>query len=251
VDDPSIENSGNNLKVIEVDYRKNSDDKNTTVYFYRSKDDALAAAQAAKQQVENDAKADAEQKAAGAEWSKKLTSLPYIVANHDVGFKLIYSVCKPAGKNAKGENICNDDGSHDWSNDHRVQYHWFSDIQGCEDAQYSINVKHPAGVSINADDAFTSNCVPATEVSGHTLKGYQMVIAISAPGAPSNDVSYWNLRESGSQTATAFRTFDARHDTIDATYSRFMKDLEVDEDGNLLSDKTKSISLMANCVRVY
>jgi hypothetical protein len=44
VDDPSIENSGNNLKAVEVDYRKNSDDSNTMVYFYRTKEDALAAA---------------------------------------------------------------------------------------------------------------------------------------------------------------------------------------------------------------
>jgi hypothetical protein len=50
VDDPSIENSGDSLKTIEVDYRKNSDDDNTMVYFYRTKDDAIADTQAAKQQ---------------------------------------------------------------------------------------------------------------------------------------------------------------------------------------------------------
>jgi hypothetical protein len=251
VDDPSIENSGNSLKVIEVDYRKNSDDKNTMVYFYRSKEDALAVARTAKQQVEDDAKADAEQKAADAEWNKKLTSLPYIVANHDVGFKLIYAVCRAAGKDAKGEDKCNDDGTHDWSDDHRVQYHWFSDIQGCEDARYNINAKHPAGLSINAGDFFMSNCVPASNVSGHTLKGYEMVITIWAPGAPSDDVSNGNLREIGSQTAAVFKTFDACYDTIDTTYSKITKDLDVDENGNVLSDKTKSIDLMANCVRVY
>ncbi len=102
VDDPSIENSGNTLKAIEVDYRKNSNDENTMVYFYRIKEDALAVVQAAKQRAEDDAKADAEQKASDAEWGKKLTSLPYMIANHDVGFKLIYAVCKP-GKSAKGE----------------------------------------------------------------------------------------------------------------------------------------------------
>jgi hypothetical protein len=31
----------------------------------------------------------------------------------------------------------------------------------------------------------------------------------------------------------------------------YMKGLGADEDGNLLSDKTKSIDLTANCVRVY
>ena len=42
VGDPSIENSGNNLKFVEVDYRKNSGDDNTSVYFYRTKEDAQA-----------------------------------------------------------------------------------------------------------------------------------------------------------------------------------------------------------------
>ena len=42
VDDRSIENSGNNLKFVEVDYRKNSGDETTSVYFYRTKEDAQA-----------------------------------------------------------------------------------------------------------------------------------------------------------------------------------------------------------------
>ena len=42
VGDPSIENSGNNLKIVEVDYRKNSGDDNTSVYFYRTNEDAQA-----------------------------------------------------------------------------------------------------------------------------------------------------------------------------------------------------------------
>ena len=98
VDDPSIENSGSNLKAVEVGYRKNSNDSNSMVYFYRSKEDALAAAQAVKQQVENDAKAAAELKASDAEWRKKLTSLTYMVANNDLGFKLVYGVCRDTGK---------------------------------------------------------------------------------------------------------------------------------------------------------
>jgi hypothetical protein len=120
VNDPSIENSGNMLRAVEVDYRKNSDDSNTMVYFYRTREDAHASEQAAKQQAEYYAKVDAEQKASDALWSKKLTSLPYMVANRDVGFKLVYAVCKPAGKNAKGEKVCNDDGSHDWSDSRSV-----------------------------------------------------------------------------------------------------------------------------------
>ena len=56
VGDPSIENSGNNLKAVEVDYRKNSDDSNTMVYCYRTKEDAqandaLAAGKAASNQT--------------------------------------------------------------------------------------------------------------------------------------------------------------------------------------------------------
>jgi hypothetical protein len=99
VDDPSIQNSGNNLKAIEVDYRKNPDDNNTTVYFYRAKQDALAATQAAKQQADDDSKTAAELKASKAAWSQKLVSLRYMIANHDVGFKLVYAVCKPARPN--------------------------------------------------------------------------------------------------------------------------------------------------------
>jgi hypothetical protein len=60
VGDPAIENSGNNLKTIEVDYRKNAGDENTYVYFYRTKAEALAAAQASKARTENDAKETAE-----------------------------------------------------------------------------------------------------------------------------------------------------------------------------------------------
>jgi hypothetical protein len=249
-DDPSIENSGKSLKAVEVDYRKNSGDENTLVYFYRTKEAALAAAQITKQEAEDDAKTDAERKASDVEWSKKLTSLPYMVANHDVGFKLIYEVCKPI-TTARNKNICKYNGSHDWSDDHRMPYHWFSDMQQCKDAQYSINVKHPAGVKLSAGDVFVSDCVPASKMSGHSLRGYEMVVALSAPGAALDDNAYANLRENGSQTATVFKTFKACYDNMDTTYSKLMKDLGVNEDGTLLSDKTKSIALTANCVRIY
>ena len=187
VDDSSIENSGDNLKAIEVGYRKNPDDNNTTVYFYRTKEDADA-----------DSKTAAELRASDAEWSEKLVSLPYMVANHDVGFKLVYAACKP-GKNAKGENACNEDDSHDWSDNRSVPYHWFSDMQECENAQRSINTKHPVDVKVESDDVLDSSCVPASKMSGHTLRGYEMVVALTAPGADFDDAVYADLRERGSQ----------------------------------------------------
>jgi hypothetical protein len=248
VNDSSIENSGDNLKAVEVDYRKESNDSNTMIYFYRTKEDALAAAQTVKQQAENDARAHAELKASDAEWRKKLTSLPYMVANHDLGFKLIYFVCKPAGKNAKGEHTCNPDGSHDWSDDRRVPYRWFGDMRGCDDARNSIDTEHPTDVKVDSHDSFVSDCMPASKKSGFILKGYKVVFALQ--GADYDDDTYADLRESG-ETATVFKTFNACYDAMDTTYSKTMKDLGTDEDGKLLNDKTKSIRLTATCVRVY
>jgi hypothetical protein len=57
VGDPAVVNSGNSLKGIEVDYRKSSSDDNTKVYFYRTKEEAQAAAQASKARTESEAKA--------------------------------------------------------------------------------------------------------------------------------------------------------------------------------------------------
>ena len=54
-----------------MDYRKNSGDDNTYVYFYRTKEDAQAAAQASKARTESDAKAAAELKASNAKWSQE------------------------------------------------------------------------------------------------------------------------------------------------------------------------------------
>lgn len=60
------------------------------------------------------------------------------------------------------------------------------------------------------------------------------------------------MRESGSQTATVFETFNACYQATDAAYAKIAKDLGIDENGNLLSNKTKSISgLWAVCVRAY
>jgi hypothetical protein len=168
-----------------------------------------------------------------------------MVADHGEGFKLVYSVCKPT------TNGCKDDGSHDWSDSRNAPYHWFIDRQGCEEAQVSINARHPADVKVEDDEAFGSSCVPAFKMSGHILRGYEMVFALSAPGADSDDESYADLRESGSRTAAVFQTFKACYTAMDTAYFKIMKDLGVDEDGTLLSDKTKSISVMATCVRVY
>jgi hypothetical protein len=238
-----------NLKAVEVGYRKNSADDNTRVYFYRSREEAQAAALAAKKRVEDDAKAAAEMKSSNAMWSQKLISLPYVIASHDAGFKLVYAVCRPAGKNAKGQNICRDDDSRDWSDSRTVPYRWFSNINGCEDAAIRLNTEHP--VVMESNDAFTTTCVPASEVRGRNLKGYKIVLALAAPGTGSDDSIYAELRDRGSQTASVFKTFNACYDAVDGAYSKAMKDLGADEKGNLLSDNTKSIDLTATCVRVY
>ena len=98
------------------------------VYFYRTKNDVQAAIQFKRQLAELNAREDAEYaelKASEAEWSKKLASLPYMIADHDAGFKLVYDVCRDAGKKAaNGGGICADDGSHDWSDSRGAPYHW-------------------------------------------------------------------------------------------------------------------------------
>jgi hypothetical protein len=248
--DPTIENSGASLKAIEVDYRKTSQDGNTVVVFYRTKANALAAAQATKRQAESDAKAAAEQKAFDAEWGQRLTSLPYMIANRDAGFKVVYAACKPTGKNSKGEDTCKANSSHDWSDSRAAPYQWFTDIEGCEDAAINIRDKPPADV--DHDGGFMSDCVPAPKVTGHTLAGYKTMFALTpAVGADNGDYTYANLRERGAKTARVFETFNACYDAWDAAYSKTLKDLGVDEDGNVLSDKTKIINLTATCVRVY
>ena len=174
-----------------------------------------------------------------------------MIASHDAGFKLAYAVCKSAGKDAKGQYTCHDDDSRDWSDSRTVPYRWFSNIKGCEDAAVGLNTEHPADVKVNPDDAFTTYCVPASNVSGRTLKGYKMVFALTPLDAESDDNMYADLRDRGSQTASVFKTFNACYDAVDASYSKAMKDLGADENGTLLSDNTKSISLTATCVRVY
>lgn len=249
VNDSSIKNLGNKLKVVEVDYRKNSGDDNTYVYFYRTREDANAATQAAKQQAEDDAKAAEDAKASNAMWGQKLMALPYMIANRDVGFKLIYAVCKPTGENAKGQNTCSDDGSYDWSDNRAVPYRWFGDTKACDDAASNLEKQHPTDVDPNGN--FATYCVPAPKANGHAVKGYKAIIALTAPGAEGNDNIYADLRERGSQSATVFKTFNACQDAADAAYSKAMKDLGADEGGTLLSDKMKVIGLTVNCLRIY
>ncbi len=252
VDDPSIENSGSNLKMVEVDYRKNPSDRNTTVYFYRSKGIALATMQTAKRHAEAEAKVDAELKASKAKWNKKLTSLPYMVADHDAGFKLVYDVCGDANeKTANGINLCFDDGSHDWSGSTGAPYHWFSDIQSCEDAQIKIYEKKPDDVKIDRGDTFMSACLPAPKMHGHMARGYGMVFTLVTPRAADDDALYAEFRQHGSKTPTVFRTAKACYKAMDTVYLKIPKYLGVDVDGHVLGDRTKSIELTANCVRVY
>lgn len=173
-----------------------------------------------------------------------------MIANRDAGFKVVYAVCKPAGKDAKGEDTCSKEDSHDWSDNPAVPYRWFGDIEGCEDATLKLNMEHPA-FRVAPDEFFVSDCVPAPKVSGRAVKGYKMIFALTAPDAVEDENVYADLRDRGSQAATVFKTYDACNSTVDAAYSNAMKGLGADEDGNLLSDKTKSIDLTANCVRVY
>ncbi len=253
VDDPSIENSGDNLNAVEVDYRKNSGDSATTVIFYRTKEDAQAAVQTASRQAEADAKADAELKASKAEWNRKLMALPYLVADHEIGFKLIYDVCRGTDNYAANPwGICADGGSHDGSDSRGAPYHWFSDMRSCEAAQLNIYDKKPADVKMNHGDAFVSACLPAPKMSGQMRRGYEMVFSLVAPGAADDDALYAEWREHGSNDPAVFKTFKECYDASNiATPDKLAPDLGVDEDGNLLSDKTKSIELTANCVRVY
>jgi hypothetical protein len=188
-------------------------------------------------------------KASNASWKQRLMSLPNMIANRDTGFKVVYAVCKPAGKNVKGENTCNNEGSHDWSDNPAVPYRWFGDIEVCEGATVRLNMEHP--VRVAPDESFATYCVPAPKVSGRSVKGYK-IFALTAPDAANDDNVYADLRGPGSsQTATVFKAYDACYSTMDAAYSNALKELGADEDGNLLSDKTKSITLTATCVRVY
>jgi hypothetical protein len=252
VDDSTIENSGKNLKAVEVAYRQRPEDSNTTVYFYRNKEDARLALEARNALVEADAKAEADLKASKAEWDRKLSSLPYLISDHNSGFKLVYGVCRDTGKrNADGSRICAEDGSLDWSDDRGEPYHWFSDFHSCGDAQQKLIGDTPRDLKINSDDAFVSSCVPAPKVNGRSPKGYVIMFTLIAPGAMEDDALYATLSERNSKSATVFTKFRSCDEAIEPAHAMALTDLGTDKDGNLLSDKAVSIGLWATCVRIY
>jgi hypothetical protein len=250
VADSSLENSGNSVQAIEVDYRKASNDETTEVYFYRTKDGAVAAAQEQKKRADDHAQAEAERKAAESDWKKKLELAPFLVANRDVGFKLIYGICKSA-YDLNGKAKCVDIKTEDWSDDPRLPYKWFSDIDQCNDALKTLFLKHAFDVKNGSGDFFTRDCLPAPKASRKAARGYQMVFTLSAPAPISDRLSYENFRESASGSATLFKSFNDCRSKIDDAYSTVEKYLKVDEDGKFLSDKTKSITGIAYCVPVY
>ena len=252
VDDSTIENSGTNLKAVEVDYRPRPEDNNTTVYFYRNKEDARSSMEARNALVEADAKAEADLKASRAEWDKKLTSLPYLIPDHNSGFKLVYGVCRDTGeRNADGSRICAEDGWRDWSDDRGEPYHWFSDFRSCGDAQQKLIGDTPPDLKINSNDAFVSSCVPAPKMNGRSPKGYVIMFTFIAPGAMEDDALYVTLSERNSKSATVFTKFRSCDEAIEPALAMALTDLGADKDGSLLSDKTISIRLWATCVRIY
>jgi hypothetical protein len=252
VDDSTIENSGTNLKAVEVGYRQRPEDSNTTVYFYRNKKDARSTMEARNALVEDDAKAEADLKASKAEWDKKLTSLPYLIPDHDSGFKLVYGVCRDKGKsNPGGSRTCAEDGSRDWSDDRGEPYHWFNDFHSCGDAQQKLIGNTPLDLNINSNDAFVSSCVPAPKMNGRSPKGYVIMFTFIAPGAMADGALYATLSERNSKSATVFAKFTYCDEAIEPAHAMALTDLGADKDGNLLSDKTISIGLWATCVRIY
>jgi hypothetical protein len=252
VDDPAIENSGVNLKAVEVAYRQRPEDSTSTVYFYRNEDDARSAMEARNALVDADAKAEADLKASKAAWDKKLASLPYTVPNHDSGFKLVFGVCRDTGtKNADGSKTCTNEGSRDWSDDRAEPYRWFSDFHSCGDAQQRLISDVPPDLKINGDDTFTSSCVPAPKVNGRSPKGYVVMFTLISPDAMEDDALYATLSERNSKTTTIFTKFTSCDEAIERAHATALADLGADKNGNLLSDKTNRIGLWANCVRIY
>jgi len=240
--DPAIDNSGINLKSIEVDYRKTSADDNSFVYFYRTRELAESAGNETKEAAKHSTKDALALKLSIAKWNQKITSLPYMVANKDTGFKLVYAACKPDGKNADGVTMCKDDGSHDWSDDRSVPYHWFADRGACEDAGLKLNLSHPSDVNVGDDDSFTTSCVPAPKVSGRNLKGYKMMFALTPPEGGNESNIYVDWSNDRKPNANVFTNFNACYDAMDSVYSNAAKDLDVD---------TENTNFIANCVRVY
>lgn len=249
VADSGLANDGKKIDAVEVGFRKNDGDENTEIYFYLTREGASVAAENAKQKLVDDAKEEADRKALTAEWRQKLLSLPYMIANHDSGFKLVYSVCLDISKNADGSHNCKEEGSHDWSDDGALPYRWYESFKGCDDVRYSPPSVAPVINNLKTDPTFY--CLPAPKPIKQIIKGYKVVFSLTAPNGFTDDNSYAELKELDKQTATTFKTFDACYNAIDAHLKRALADLGTDGDGYLLSDKTKAIGLMTFCSRVY
>lgn len=249
VADSNLANDGKKIDAVEVGYRKNDGDENTEIYFYQTREGAVAVADNAKQKLVDDAKEEADRKALTTEWRQKLLSLPYMVENHDTGFKLVYSVCVDIGKNADGSHNCKEEGSHDWSDNKALPYRWYESFKGCDDA-----ISDPPSVTPAINNSKTNPtfyCLPAPKPIKQILKGYKVVFSLTAPNGYTDDNSYAEIKDLDKQTATIFKTFDACYDAIDAPHKRALADLGTDTDGYLLSDKSKAIGLIATCSRVY
>ena len=129
--------------------------------------------------------------------------------------------------------------------------HWFSDFHSCGDAQQKLISDIPPDLKINVDDTFVSSCVPAPKVSGRSPKGYVIIFTLIAPGAMEDDALYATLSERNAKTATVFTKFTSCDEAIESANAMTLTDLGADKNGNLLSDKTVSISFWATCVRIY
>ena len=249
VTDSTLANDGAEIKAIEVDYRKNSGDENTYVYFYRTQQDALAEIQVAKQKSEDDAKEQMAGDVSRAKWRDKLLALSYVIGNTDSGYKLSFINCTDVGQNSDGQNICEDQGSYDWSDNPKYPYHWFDKFTDCNNADSELGAKPPSG-KIPAQN-FTHTCLPSARPSKKVAKGYKIILSLTAPGTFTDDTIYSEFRSPGHNAPIIFSTFKECSTAADAAYKTALQDLGADADGKLKSDETQTIDLMATCSRQY
>ena len=251
VDDSTIENSGGGLTAVEVGYRSHSGDENSYVYFYRSKEDALAQRQSSVALANGSSNLVAVESASKAEWSKRFFEFPNVSPSSDPGFKVSYGLCKSTGqKNAIGADVCADSDNYDWSNTPSMPYSWFADLASCQDEIFALEDAPP--ISGGADETFHSECVPAPKPVGRKSTGYKMELNLNAPDAPTpEDSIYAEWRESGSTSPTIYTTFEQCQSAIDSAMPKLRKYLGVDDRYVLNADQTKMITLFADCVHAY
>lgn len=252
VNDPSIQDSGRSLKVVEVDYRRSSDDSITEVDFYRTKEAATSAMHRKMRRAEAETKAKAARKASEARWRKKLASLPYLIRDHDRGFKLVYDICRETDKKAAdGSGYCTEIGSHDWSPKPSSSYQWFSSWRSCSNAEIAFSQKKASEIKTAPGELVSSECMPAPRPGRHVMQGYKIVYVLLAPGASYGHATYAEFRETGSDDARVFKTFRKCYDKAMSVYTKALKDLGVDKDGNVVGNTTKSVEFTGDCVRSY